>query len=287
MPNRFVHSRQSRPADAPYLTVTLGAKDKAPPAAPTELHGESGDQSAGTGWLSWVPPKDEGPAGTVGFFAHVGDKEVPRYLIPLAGKPDDRVRMRLRDLDLAPGATVPVAVRAVDGAGNVGPVAVTSMKVSPRLEWSLPGIPFAAPFTGAAPLPRLGAAEIAVVDELDKVQPVTGEMIPKQPNGYLAVNHLWSAKTKEIQLYAARNEFAGFQVLVHGTANGVRPSLIFDNDEGGRIKTTFGRYRNIPETDKGPLPDPVVPLGDGLDFPLVLRIGGGEGRVPRGAFVKA
>jgi hypothetical protein len=267
MPNRYVHSRQARPAFAPYLTVYLGAEDKAPPAAPTELRAENSDPPTGAQWLSWVTPKDEGPAGTVGFFMRVGDKEVPRYLIPLAGKPGDRVRMRLRDLDLTPGATVKVAVRAVDGAGNVGPAAEASVSISPRTEWSLPGKPFAAPFTGAAPLPRLGNAEVAVIDELDKVQPLTGEMIPKQPAGYLAVNHLWSAKANEVRVHAARNEFIGFQVLLHGTAKDVRPSLMFDNDEGESIKATFGRYRNIPRTDKGPLPDPIVPLNGGLNVP--------------------
>ncbi len=78
-----------------------------------------------------------------------------------------------------------------------------------------------------------------MIDELDKVQPATGEMIPRQPDGYLAVNHLWSAKAKEILLYAARNEFVAFQVLLHGTAKDVRPSLSFDKGEGGRIETTF------------------------------------------------
>ena len=41
-----------------------------------------------------------------------------------------------------------------------------------------------------------------IIDELDKVQPVTGEMIPKRPESYLAHNHLWDAKSRTIQLYA-------------------------------------------------------------------------------------
>ncbi len=144
MPNRYIDSRQSKPAFAPFLTVYLGAADKAPPAAPAELRGEKEGRLVGETYLSWTTPKDDGPAGTVGFFVRVDDKEVPRYLIPAAGKPGERVRMRLRDLNLTPGATVHIAVRAADGAGNVGPAAEAQIQITPRPEWSLPGKPVAA-----------------------------------------------------------------------------------------------------------------------------------------------
>ena len=98
------------------------------------------------------------------------------------------------------------------------------------------------------------------------MQPVTGEMIPKEPDGYLAANHLWSAKTKEIRLHAARNEFVAFQVLLHGKVKNVRPSLLIKGDENFRV--TFGRYQPIPDTKKGPLPDPITRLfPPGLSVP--------------------
>ena len=190
----------------------------------------------------------------------IDGKEVPRYLIPLAGAAGDHVRMRLRDLGLAAGAEVKVAVRAVDGAGNVGPAAEATVKVSGREAPALPGKP-PAPFAEAATLPRLGDAEVAVLDELDKVQPVTGEMIPKQADGYLAANHLWSAKTKEVRLHAARNEFVGFQVLLHGAAKGVRPTLTFESRRRRQDPGDVRPLRHVPETRKGPLPDPIVAAG--------------------------
>src|SRR5262249_12225016 len=199
-PNRFIHSREAGAATAPYLTIFLGAEDKLAPAAPRELRSEVKDLPAGEAWLSWITPADEGVAGTIGFFVSVGGKEAPRYLIPLAGKSGERVRMHLRELDLKPGAEVEIGVRAVDGTGNVGPVLTGKVRVSNKVAAALPGRSPQS-FTEQAPLPRLGEAEIAILDELDKVHPVTGEMIPKQADGYLAANHLWSAKEKQIRLH--------------------------------------------------------------------------------------
>ncbi len=134
--------------------------------------------------------------------------------------------MHLRDLQIKPGAEVEIAVRAVDGAGNIGPATNGKVRVSSRIAAPLPGRT-PQPFTKQAALPRLGDAEIAILDELDKVHPASGEMIPQQADGYRAANHLWSAKEKRIRLHAARNEFVGFQVLLRGPIKGVRPKLAF------------------------------------------------------------
>ncbi len=120
-PNRFVFSKDSNRSSAPYLTVRLGAEDRRPPAAPGDLKVEAGDLPAGEAWVSWSTPRDDGPAGTIGFVATVDGKPVPRYLIPTAGPAGGHVRMHLRDLNLAAGATARLAIRAVDAAGNVGP----------------------------------------------------------------------------------------------------------------------------------------------------------------------
>jgi hypothetical protein len=115
-------------------------------------------------------------------------------------------------------------------------------------------------------LPRLAGAEVAVLDELDKVHPVSGVMIPQQPEGYLAANHLWSAKEKQVRLHAARNEFVAFQVLLRGKVAGVRPELTFAGEGGEKVRVQFGRYTHV-ATKQGPLPDPIVPLRGTFDLP--------------------
>jgi hypothetical protein len=264
-PNRFIHSRESGAATAPYLTIYLGAEDKKAPAAPSGLRSEVRELPAGETWLSWTTPADEGGAGTLGFFVTVGGKDVPRYLIPTAGKAGESVRMHLRDLNLKAGAEVEIAVRAVDGAGNVGAAAKGKVRISDRVAAPLPGTT-PKPFAGKAPLPRLDTAEIAVLDELDKVHPISGEMIPKQADGYLAANHLWSAQEKRIRLHAGRNEFIAFQVLLRGPLDGMRPKLSFEGADGEKFRTAWGIYHPI-DSAKGPLPDPIVPLSEALSVP--------------------
>jgi hypothetical protein len=260
-PNRFVYSRESGAADAPYLMVELGSADQAAPEAPGELRSEVGDLPAGEAWVTWINPHDQGPAGTVGFFVRVDDKDLARYLIPVAGQTGERVRMHLRDLDLRPGAEIAVEVRAVDGAGNIGPPSKAKLRVSDKEPAALPLPITPQPVGGPAPgnRPSLGEIEIAIVDELDKVQPVTGEMIPHQPDGYLDQNHLWNARGKQVSLHAARNEFVGFQIVLNGNPSSITPSLEFEGPDASKLQAEFGRYDLIP-TKKGLLPDPIVPL---------------------------
>ncbi|MEO6809518.1 MAG: serine hydrolase domain-containing protein, partial [Isosphaeraceae bacterium] len=171
-PNRFVHSRESGPKTAPYLTVTLGPEDNDPPAAPNDVRSDVADLPAGEAFVSWASPADVGPAGTIGFLANINGKNVPRYLIPLAKVTGERVQMHLRDLGLPAGEKVSLKVRAVDGAGNVGPETMYDVAVSAKVAEALPAVTIK-PFQGRGPLPKLGGIEVAVIDELDKVQPVT------------------------------------------------------------------------------------------------------------------
>jgi len=263
-PNRFVHSRESGPDNAPYLTVSLGPADTLPPPAPAGLTAGIDNLPAGDALVSWTTPEDRGPAGTIGFFVEVDGRAVPRYLIPAAGRPGKRVTMRLGEMELEPGARVKLAVNAVDAAGNVSPEAALWLRLSDKVPRPLPG-KAPRPTRPTGPRPTLGGAKVAVVDPLDKVQPVTGKMIPEQPAEYLEANHLWNAGRNQVRLAAARNEFVGFQILFEGAVRGVRPSIEFE-DDAEKIPVEFARFRYV-QSKEGPLPDPVVPLAGTFDLP--------------------
>ncbi len=279
-PNRFVYSRDQNRASAPFLTVTLGSEDREPPAAPSSLTSESSDLPPGEAIVSWVSPRDHGPAGTLGFMATLAGRPIPRELIPLAGTPGTRVKMHVRDLGLEQSSSAVVAVKAVDGAGNLGPAATATVRFLGKPGGSLPkSAPEIAHAPAATPLPRLGSGEVAVIDELDKVHPQSGEITPPQLPDYLRANHLWNAAEQRISLSAARNEFVACQVLIQGRELGrdedLRPELVFSSGPGARITVTCGRYHLVP-TPAGLLPDPIVPLG--VTAPPRARDGGGRSR---------
>jgi hypothetical protein len=261
LPNRFVNSKDSNRANAPFLTVSVGERDAVPPEATGPIRVDPGDLPAGEAWISWTSPRDPGGSGVLGYFVRVDHHDVPRYLIPRAPTAGEPVRMHLRDLGLKPGVNVTVEVRPVDGAGNQGEWSLGKGIVSSRAIATLKAKP-PEPVPGAGPLPKLGSAEVAVLDELDKVQPISGAMIPPHPSGYLSSNHLWDAARRRVSLHAARNELIGFQVLIRGGVEGdLSPTLTFAEPGMSGTVVTFSRYENV-STRKGPLPDPLVPWSD-------------------------
>ena len=87
------------PGERSLLHDRAGAR-RSPAAARPPAACESSPQTAllpaGEALVSWVTPRDTGPAGTLGFFATLDGRDVPRELIPLAGPPGERVEMHLR-----------------------------------------------------------------------------------------------------------------------------------------------------------------------------------------------
>jgi hypothetical protein len=262
-PNRYIFSKDNGRQNAPYFTIELGEEDHQPPSAPEQLQSSINDLPAGEADVSWLTPKDAGPAGTIGFVVEVNGKPVPRYLVPAAGIVAVPVTMHLRDLGLKPGETAQVVVRAVDGAGNASEPAKIDVTVSAQAVGVLPGED-PKPFTDGGALPRIGGAEVAMIDALDKVQPVTGNMIPPQEPGYLSANHLWSASRKTLRLDAARNEFTSFQILLRGPMKDLSAKLELGGQPG--FDVGFYRYANV-ASKAGLVPDPLLPFEGRLTTP--------------------
>lgn len=261
MPNRFVYSTDQNRSSAPYFTVSLGETDREPPSKPTGLRAETLELPAGEALVSWVTPPDKGPVGTVGFHVSVNGKPATRSSIPRAIRAGERVTMHLRDLKRPPVGMFTLEVRAVDGAGNVSQSERLRLELSSS---SFSPIPAAtvAPFpTTNDPLPTIAGAKVAVIDELDKVNPVNGQLIQAHHARYLAANHLWSAHERQVRLHAAKNEFVSFQVVVSGKVEGLKARLTLDPKGGPDFGIELGRY-GLVEAKGGPLPDPIVGFED-------------------------
>ena len=216
---------------------------------------------AGEALVTWTTPADTGGGKTLGFqvsYESAGKKgDMPRYLIPMAGPAGKPVRMHVQDLPFAAGQELTLTISAVDSAGNVGPPASKTIKLSatPRV------FPIAdsglEPFAPSADLPVVGGLKVAVVDEVDKISPTTGKMIPDQPAAYKGGNHLWSAAKKLVRLQAARNEAVCFQVNLEGVSDAAELKLAFPAEAG--LKTKVYRLDCV-GTAAGPLPDVAIPL---------------------------
>ena len=258
-PNRFINTIDSG-RNKPHLEVWINGADNTPPPAATGLEASTADLPAGEALVTWVTPADTGGGKTLGFnVAYSVDGKtapMPRYLIPMAGKPGQRVRMHIQDLPLAPGAAVELTVRAVDSAGNVGPAATKTVKVSanPRTFGIYPTA--LKPFPPSDKLPTVGGLKVAVVDLVDKIDPRGGRMHPKHPEGYLGGNHIWSAAGKLIRLQSGRNEAVCFQLNLAGRADRVAVAMKFDSPG---LKTRIYRLDCV-GTKVGAMPDVCVPV---------------------------
>ena len=271
-PNRFVSSREDR-RFAPYMTVYLDAEDKEPPDPPQDMSAGADGLPAGEALVTWRTPADRGPAGTLGFIARLAAGQafdwdsarvVPQYLVPMAGAPGTPVRMHLRDMETAAGATVTLGVRAVDAAGNVGPAGTVTFRVSDLPQRiTLPAAP-AKPFEPAGERPAVGAVKVAVIDALDKVNPVSGAIIPARPDSYLLGNHIWSAASRTVRLHAARNEFVEFQVVLSGQTGNLAARIDFDGKSP--VRGRLYRFRHV-RSKAGMLPDPLLPLEGAVQVP--------------------
>jgi len=274
-PNRYFYSRERNAASAPYFTVLLAEKNaKQPvPSAPMNLRAESGGLPAGEAMAEWeIPAWNE--EKIIGFRVKVDGREAPRALIPAPSFIDNAnpqtVAMKLRDTGLKPGQTSLLEVAAVNETGQAGKAATGSFSVSNETfsipaEFSQSDDPAGNAANAKEYILRLSGSEtatLAILDELDKVT-ARGELIPKRQASYFASNHIWNASENRIRLYAARNEFTGFQIYLSGDIPLVSPRFQWDGQAAAAVpQIGFSRFGYV-ASPIGDVPDPVIPLAVG------------------------
>ena len=226
-------------ASAPYLTVDARPRGPRAPRRPAEPPVPTpADLPAGRGaGLVGHARATTGPAGTVGFFVTIDGKDRPRVARPArrrrpasgcgctcATSAWRRGRGRAR----GPRGRRRGERRARPADGD-GP----RLRPAPprRCPASRPGAVAAA----AAPLPKLGGAEVAVLDELDKVQPVDGRDDPRPrprvtsppiTSGTPRASRPAPRGAERVRRLPGRRQRAGDR--------GVRPALTFEGPAGRR-----------------------------------------------------
>jgi len=287
-PNRFCYSRES--GSIPYLEIWTEKKDSVPPEAIKGIEFDTKEFPAGEALIRWITPEDSGGGKTLGFQITYKkeeiEKPIPRYLIPMAGKPGEEVRMHIHDIPFKPGEVISLIIRPVDSAGNTGNHLTKELTVSSGSD--MPNIPEPdiEPFPSDTELPTAGMFKVSIVDMLDKINPETGVMIPPRQEGYKGGNHIFSAKKKLIRLQAAGNETVCFQLNLMGVTRqslvtsmkslvtgmksqikdskqNIRFNYIFDNAPNLKPRIYQFGYVNIPDKhgkSVSLLPDPLIPL---------------------------
>lgn len=281
-PNRYCYSRENS-RSASWFEVWVDGTDTIPPDSVTSIRVDNKRFPPGEALVLWNTPKDFGGGKTLGFQVsyerdgHV--EQIPRYLIPMAGKQGQEVRMHIHDLPFRPGELVTVIIRPVDSSGNVGQPFIQTIKLSSNQRF--PNIPELDIKTSPPDknLPAVGGLKVGVVDLLDKIDPKNGKMIPARKEGYKGGNHLFSARKKNIRLQAARNETVSFQLNLEGKAQNISVVYRFDDNPNLKPKIFQFAYVNV-VNDRGKtvrvLPDPLVPLTGTCSIPSTA----GRVRVP-------
>ncbi len=225
-------SRQDRTAPGAVRSFRTGAVIDSSPAAARKLSrstlrpgsvvlhfGGAGDdvgQGVATGYEVRY---SETPIDTASFDSA---SRAPRWMLdPLAPKPNPFATSNsLRDEvnavveQLKPGQVYYFAARAIDEAGNAGPVsALGSYRAySPEFPKLPPGDETA---EAASQPPAADAFSVWAVPETLKIDPRTGELIEKDDfAGHRSRNSVWSASSATVRLTGARNEFLGFHLAV-------------------------------------------------------------------------
>ena len=273
-PNRFFYSKEQNASSAPFLEVEYESVDKESiPNAPEELVASSVLLPYGDVKLSWRHSSliaDE----TIGFEVKIDGQNVPRSLIPTPvlgvspfNRTDDKsFNVRLSGVD--PTKTHSLEVASINRQGVKSKPALLNFKSSDRVydDWKTitssdkngkVTIRNAEKLETSAPV--LDSVAVSIVDEFVKFTE-KGEIFPKVQEDYLLSNALWNAKSRQITLTSAKNEFIGFQIVFSGNKSlNPKVSVKWNNNDSADPQVAFYRLVQVNSPD-GKVVDPMIPL---------------------------
>jgi len=217
------------PSLRPYLEVEGIAVDKTPPGGLGPLEVVSGEVADPSVAVSFTSPAEDGDSGgaALGYEARcsrgaIGEEgwdsaaRLPLWTVPKAEAPGSKQVLRVSTLA---AGDYNLAIRAVDEAGNRGPISLCEINV---------------PAPGQARLEIPQTAEMAVDDpsaifenrlevwacsDLCKVDPVSGGILLDgenyEPAGkFKHANQVWSGSRRTVSLAAMRGEVVAFQLIL-------------------------------------------------------------------------
>ena len=214
-PNRFIFGMAQRNS-RPWLEVWVDdeAADTTAPSAIEKTVVETAGYPEGEAMLKWLTPSDAG-LGVLSYDASYQTSQngestpFPRYLIPMANGEGSECRLHIQDIPFKAGQEIWVTIKPIDRAGNVGKPLTRSVVLSDIPKATKFDAASVSPFARDENLPSVGGIKVGIMDESDKINPVTGQMIPPQDAGYLGGNHLFNASQRRIRLFSGKNEQIG------------------------------------------------------------------------------
>jgi len=226
----YVYTREiQEPSLRPFLELEGQSVDRTPPGEVGPLEVVSTEPGEPSVIVSFTSPGEDGRSGdaVLGYevsFSRsaIGEDEwenaarLPRWSVPKPEAPG--TKQILRVFTMAPG-TYHLGVRAVDEAGNRGPISQCKVTVP-----EIPQVRLKIPSTGekvsaGAPVVFEKRLELWACSDLCKVDPLTGSVLVDgenyQPAGEFKLkNHVWSSREKTVGIQAMRGEVVAFQLVL-------------------------------------------------------------------------
>ena len=319
LPNRMIYSRESF-RSAPWIEIKIRGRDMLPPEPVDAIEVETDGLPAGEAFIFWKTPLDRGGGKTLGFDVSWkwagfpenkecviekntheagGDNNAnntksqkssesmfPRYLIPMAGKPGETVKMHIQDIDFTPKRKnkkgsreiIEISVVSVDEAGNRSRPFVKNIRLSGGwADFDVPQCdikPFFPENAVSAKSFSKNDLDVRIIDMIDKYVPGTGDIIPKHGDYYKRENHIFSASRKLLRLHGAKNEDVCFQVIVESQSeNAITFETLFEDEPN--IQPVFYRFENVKIKDGHGkdilIPDPLLPVETWPERPGEIR----------------